>query len=141
MNNGLADTHMPPNGVSTGHAGGGPCARGSLRLRVSDEGTCGARVEAHGVTGLADRVGAMDGRPRLGSPPGGPPVITVELPSTGREPPMWILIAEDSAVVLAGLAEILADSGHAVAAAVGSAGWRCAASATPRRQALHDDLP
>jgi DNA-binding NarL/FixJ family response regulator len=35
---------------------------------------------------------------------------------------MRIVIAEDSAVVRAGLAEILADSGHEVAAAVGNAG-------------------
>jgi len=35
---------------------------------------------------------------------------------------MRIVIAEDSAVVRAGLAEILADSGHQVAAAVGTAG-------------------
>jgi DNA-binding NarL/FixJ family response regulator len=35
---------------------------------------------------------------------------------------MRIVIAEDSAVVRAGLAEILADSGHQVAAAVGNAG-------------------
>jgi DNA-binding NarL/FixJ family response regulator len=34
---------------------------------------------------------------------------------------MRIVIAEDSAVVRAGLAEILADSGHEVAAAVGNA--------------------
>jgi len=35
---------------------------------------------------------------------------------------MRIVIAEDSAVVRAGLAEILADSGHEVVAAVGNAG-------------------
>jgi DNA-binding NarL/FixJ family response regulator len=35
---------------------------------------------------------------------------------------MRIVIAEDSAIVRAGLAEILADSGHQVAAAVGNAG-------------------
>src|SRR5205823_14729229 len=35
--------------------------------------------------------------------------------------PMRIVIAEDSAVVRAGLAEILADSGHEVVAAVGNA--------------------
>jgi CheY-like chemotaxis protein len=35
---------------------------------------------------------------------------------------MRIVIAEDSAVVRASLAEILADSGHAVAAVVGNAG-------------------
>ena len=35
---------------------------------------------------------------------------------------MRIVIAEDSAVVRAGLAEILADRGHVVVAAVGNAG-------------------
>ena len=51
---------------------------------------------------------------------------------------MRILIAEESAVVLAGLAEILADRGHAVAAAgIGSAGIGYAsASGSPRRPPL-----
>jgi len=63
-------------------------------------------------------------RLRLSSSPGGPTVITIgclrALDRTGA--PTRIGIAEDSAVVPAGLAEILADSGHAVATAVGSAG-------------------
>src|SRR6201992_734007 len=42
---------------------------------------------------------------------------------------MRIVIAEDSAVIRAGLAEILADRGHEVAAAVGDAGALCAAVA------------
>jgi DNA-binding NarL/FixJ family response regulator len=40
---------------------------------------------------------------------------------TGARGPLRVVIAEDSAVVRAGLAEILADRGHAVAAAVGDA--------------------
>jgi signal transduction histidine kinase len=57
-------------------------APGSLRLRVSDDGTGGARVEARGgLAGLADRVKTTDGRLQLSSPPGGPTVVTVELPS------------------------------------------------------------
>jgi signal transduction histidine kinase len=57
-------------------------APGSLRLRVSDDGTGGARVEAQGgLAGLADRVKTTDGRLQLSSPPGGPTVVTVELPS------------------------------------------------------------
>ena len=41
---------------------------------------------------------------------------------TGARAPLRVVIAEDSAVVRAGLAEILADRGHVVAAAVGDAG-------------------
>ena len=55
---------------------------GLLRVRVSDDGRGGARVEARGgLAGLAERVRAVDGTLRLSSPPGGPTVITVELPS------------------------------------------------------------
>jgi signal transduction histidine kinase len=55
---------------------------GLLRVRVSDDGTGGARVEARGgLAGLAERVKTVDGRLQLSSPPGGPTVITVELPS------------------------------------------------------------
>ena len=53
-----------------------------LRLRVSDDGTGGARVEARGgLAGLAERIGTVDGRLQLSSPPAGPTVVTVELPS------------------------------------------------------------
>jgi signal transduction histidine kinase len=55
---------------------------GLLRMRVSDDGAGGARVEARGgLAGLAERVKTVDGRLQLSSPPGGPTVITVELPS------------------------------------------------------------
>ena len=55
---------------------------GLLRVRVSDDGRGGARVEARGgLAGLAERVRAVDGTLRLSSPSGGPTVITVELPS------------------------------------------------------------
>jgi DNA-binding NarL/FixJ family response regulator len=40
---------------------------------------------------------------------------------TGARAPLRVVIAEDSAVVRAGLAEILADRGHVIAAAVGDA--------------------
>ena len=53
-----------------------------LRVRVSDDGCGGARVEAHGgLAGLAERIRTVDGTLRLSSPPGGPSVVTVELPS------------------------------------------------------------
>ena len=55
---------------------------GLLRVRVSDDGSGGARVEARGgLAGLAERVRTVDGRLQLSSPPGGPTVVTVELPS------------------------------------------------------------
>jgi signal transduction histidine kinase len=55
---------------------------GLLRLRVSDDGTGGARVEARGgLAGLAERVKTVDGRLQVSSPPGGPTVIVAELPS------------------------------------------------------------
>jgi signal transduction histidine kinase len=55
---------------------------GLLRVRVTDDGIGGARVEAHGgLAGLAERIRTVDGRLQLSSPPGGPTMITVELPS------------------------------------------------------------
>ena len=70
------------------HSGAGHAALeaahvpGLLRVRVSDDGSGGARVEARGgLAGLAERVGTVDGRLQISSPPGGPTVVTVELPS------------------------------------------------------------
>ena len=55
---------------------------GLLRLRVSDDGTGGARMAAgSGLRGLAERARTVDGRIDVNSPPGGPTVVTVELPS------------------------------------------------------------
>jgi len=55
---------------------------GLLRVRVSDDGSGGARVEASGgLAGLAERIKTVDGRLQLSSPSGGPTVVTVELPS------------------------------------------------------------
>jgi signal transduction histidine kinase len=57
-------------------------APGLLRVRVSDDGTGGARIEARGgLAGLAERVTTVDGRLQIDSPPHGPTVVTVELPS------------------------------------------------------------
>jgi signal transduction histidine kinase len=54
-----------------------------LRVEVTDDGRGGA-VPAHGegtgLTGLAQRAAAVDGRLIIDSPPGGPTVIAVELP-------------------------------------------------------------
>ena len=55
---------------------------GRLRVRVSDDGCGGARVEARGgLAGLAERVRTVDGRLQLTSPRYGATVVTVELPS------------------------------------------------------------
>jgi len=53
-----------------------------VRMRVSDDGSGGARVQAGGgLAGLAERVKTVDGRLQVTSPAGGPTVVTVELPS------------------------------------------------------------
>jgi signal transduction histidine kinase len=53
-----------------------------LRVRVSDDGCGGAQDGARGgLAGLADRIRTVDGRLQVSSPPGGPSVVTVELPS------------------------------------------------------------
>ena len=55
---------------------------GLLRIRVSDDGCGGARLEERGgLAGLAERVRTVDGRLQVSSPPRGPTVVTVELPS------------------------------------------------------------
>jgi signal transduction histidine kinase len=55
---------------------------GLLRLQVSDDGSGAARIEAGGgLAGLAERVRTVDGRLQVSSPPHGPTVVTVELPS------------------------------------------------------------
>jgi signal transduction histidine kinase len=52
-----------------------------LRVRVSDDGCGGAQVgDNGGLAGLAERIRAVDGSLQLSSPPGGPSVVTVELP-------------------------------------------------------------
>jgi signal transduction histidine kinase len=55
---------------------------GLVRVRVSDDGHGGARIEARGgLAGLAERVRTVDGRLQVSSPPHGPTVVTIELPS------------------------------------------------------------
>ena len=55
---------------------------GLLRLRVSDDGAGGARAgQGSGLAGLAERLRTVDGRMEISSPPGGPTVVTIEMPS------------------------------------------------------------
>jgi signal transduction histidine kinase len=56
----------------------------AARLSVSDEGTGGAcAAPGGGLAGVAERVGTVDGRLDIDSPPGGPTVITAHLPTGG----------------------------------------------------------
>ena len=53
-----------------------------LRMRVSDDGRGGAGLRpGGGLAGLAERVRTVDGRLDIASPPGGPTLVTVDLPS------------------------------------------------------------
>ncbi|MYT30084.1 MULTISPECIES: sensor histidine kinase [unclassified Streptomyces] len=55
----------------------------TLRVRVTDDGRGGADPSGGtGLTGLAHRVASVDGTLAIDSPPGGPTVVTVELPCT-----------------------------------------------------------
>ncbi|MFI1993793.1 sensor histidine kinase [Actinoplanes sp. NPDC020271] len=52
-----------------------------LTLQITDDGVGGAdQGGGTGMTGLADRIGVLDGRMRVSSPPGGPTIIHVEIP-------------------------------------------------------------
>ena len=58
-----------------------------IRVVVADNGRGGAAVNrvgsSSGLAGLADRVDAVDGHLSIASPPGGPSVVTVDLPVRG----------------------------------------------------------
>jgi len=55
--------------------------RGLLRIDVTDDGQGGADASAgSGLRGIERRLGAFDGILALSSPPGGPTVVTMELP-------------------------------------------------------------
>ncbi|CAL9576597.1 sensor histidine kinase [Streptomyces sp. Tu 3180] len=53
---------------------------GALRVSVQDDGRGGADAAGSGLFGLARRVAALDGRLEVRSPPGGPTLVTAELP-------------------------------------------------------------
>jgi signal transduction histidine kinase len=55
---------------------------GLLRVRATDDGSGGARVEpGGGLAGLAERLRTVDGTLQVSSPPGGPTMVSVEMPS------------------------------------------------------------
>ncbi|MFF3172804.1 sensor histidine kinase [Streptomyces sp. NPDC057900] len=57
-----------------------------LLLQVTDDGRGGASMDGGtGMSGLAERLGAVDGLFVLESPPGGPTTVTAELPWRDRE--------------------------------------------------------
>ncbi|MBK1784086.1 sensor histidine kinase [Prauserella cavernicola] len=51
-----------------------------VRVRITDDGVGGARTSGGGLSGLARRVAAVDGRFTVDSPVGGPTTIEAELP-------------------------------------------------------------
>jgi signal transduction histidine kinase len=53
---------------------------GRLRTTVRDDGRGGADPAGGGLAGLARRVAAADGAFSVASPPGGPTVVSAELP-------------------------------------------------------------
>ncbi|MFI5805235.1 sensor histidine kinase [Streptomyces sp. NPDC051561] len=62
----------------------GHLTSGTLRIEVYDDGRGGADPAAgSGLTGLADRVAAVDGRMLVSSPAGGPTLLRVEIPVAG----------------------------------------------------------
>jgi signal transduction histidine kinase len=51
-----------------------------LRIEVVDDGKGGANPNGNGLTGMRQRVEALDGRLRVASPEGGPTTVLAELP-------------------------------------------------------------
>ena len=112
-----------------------------LRLVVRDDGTGGAQLttvgsSSSGLAGLTDRVHAVDGRLNLVSPPGGPTVVTVDLPLRDlMVGSLRVAIAEDSAILRDGLVQLLVDRGFTITGAVGDpAALRSSVAAEPARR-------
>jgi signal transduction histidine kinase len=60
---------------------------GRLRIDVADNGCGGATAgSGSGLRGLADRIGALDGRLELDSPPGAGTTLRLEIPSPAPPP-------------------------------------------------------
>jgi signal transduction histidine kinase len=53
---------------------------GTLRVDVRDDGVGGARLDGSGLTGLADRLAALDGRLRVESAPGAGTLVEAAIP-------------------------------------------------------------
>ena len=59
---------------------------GHVVVEVADDGVGGAEPAAgSGLSGLADRVAALDGTLRIESPPGGGTVVSAEIPVEVRQ--------------------------------------------------------
>jgi signal transduction histidine kinase len=52
----------------------------ALSVAIEDRGRGGADEYGDGLEGLRKRVAALDGRFAVSSPPGGPTVVTAEIP-------------------------------------------------------------
>ena len=71
-----ATKHAKPGKIGI-HVGS---VEGGVTVTVTDDGAGGADPAGSGLTGLARRVAALDGRFRVDSPAGGPTVVSAELP-------------------------------------------------------------
>jgi PAS domain S-box-containing protein len=56
---------------------------GTVRVQVRDDGIGGGRLDGNGLLGLADRLGALDGRLRVESPAGGGTLVAADIPLPG----------------------------------------------------------
>jgi signal transduction histidine kinase len=56
---------------------------GMLAVQVRDDGVGGARGDGSGLVGLADRLGAVDGRLRIESPADGGTLVAAAIPLRG----------------------------------------------------------
>ena len=68
---------------ATVHAG---VQDGTLRIRVQDDGTGGARADGHGLVGLADRLAVLGGRLVVENPVGGGTLVAADIPLPGQAP-------------------------------------------------------
>ncbi|WP_159943469.1 MULTISPECIES: sensor histidine kinase [unclassified Nocardiopsis] len=60
--------------------------RNRLVITVADNGTGGANTTGSGLTGIRRRLDAFDGTMNLTSPPGGPTIVTLEIPCALSSP-------------------------------------------------------
>ena len=60
---------------------------GRLRMECGDDGEGGADATGSGLAGVARRLSAFDGTMAVTSPPGGPTIVTMEVPCQPSSPP------------------------------------------------------